>query len=348
MEQTQYKTRILSVQNVSLNDLETTYSTALNVLKQGDIIALPTETVYGLAANATNDHAITKIYETKQRPLFNPLILHVANITQAEKYVEFPDLAKKLANRFWPGSLTIILPKKAHNNLSELASSGLDHIAVRSPNHFFTHELIKRADWPLVAPSANPSGKVSPTHASHVLKSLNGKIEYIIDGGNCNIGIESTIISIPDNHTINILRPGGIHRKQIEQEVGFSINTQKADQTSHQTPISPGQLKSHYAPNTKIELNIPHENMPLIFKQSKNAAFITFGYTAFKPDRIPSTQLFQLSAKSCLKEAALNLFNALRTLDDQQPSKIYIAPIPNHGLGEAINDRLKRASLPED
>ncbi len=309
-----------------------TYSHAANLLREGELVSFPTETVYGLGADATNNDAVAKIYATKNRPSFNPLIVHVADKDKAIQYVKMNDLALKLAEHFWPGPFTVVLPLKENSGLSELITAGLSTIAIRVPENKVAHELIATFDGPIAAPSANKSGKISPTTATHVDGEFGDELNMIIDGGPCEKGIESTIVQIIENE-IKILRPGNITIADIESIIGKSIldNMQTSD-----TPNSPGQLESHYAPETKMRLNVLEPN--------EGEALLTFGDTAKNIDIFT----LNLSPSGNLVEAASNLFSMMRKLDQMNFKSIAVSPIPETGLGIAINDRLRRAAAPKD
>jgi len=302
------------------------------MLAKGGLVAMPTETVYGLAADATNDKAVARIFEAKGRPQFNPLIVHVSGMEMAARYVEMPPLARKLAQEFWPGPLTMVLPRRKDSGLSLLVSAGLDTVAVRAPNHAIAQSLIKSADRPLAAPSANRSGTISPTRPEHVAASLGDKAHMILDGGPCLVGIESTIVKI-DGGAVTLLRPGGIARKELAHFLGKPV----ADAPLTDRPEAPGLLASHYTPRARLRNNAATRNI--------NEAYLAFGGV---PDDNPYT--LNLSESRNLREAAANLFAHLRRLDDlcneHGLSGIAVAPISPDGLGEAINDRLARAAMP--
>jgi len=303
---------------------------AAQKLKDGGIVAIPTETVYGLAANALNPDAVLKIYEAKNRPTFDPLIVHVANLEYIQKYVtEIPDLVFQLAEKLCPGPLTFLLPKK--EIIPDLVTSGLPKVGIRIPNHTLTLELLQKIDFPLAAPSANPFGYISPTNANHVADQLLQKVDYILDGGESKIGLESTIISIEKDEII-IHRLGGI---SIE-ELSFYAKT-KLEIKQHSNPLSPGQLDSHYAPKKKLilvdfedELEINTDTFYILFQ--KNI-----------PKLSPKNQ-FILSHVGDVNEAAQKLFKALRIADKSNSQKIIAQKVPEIGIGRAINDRLKRAA----
>jgi L-threonylcarbamoyladenylate synthase len=291
------------------------------MLREGKLVAFPTETVYGLGADAGNGQAVASIFAAKGRPHFNPLIVHVAALADAEQHAVFSSTARTLAEKFWPGALTLVLPRRAEARLSELVSAGLDTVALRMPAHPVAAALLKEAGIPIAAPSANPSGRVSPTTARHVAEGLSGKIDFILDGGPAALGLESTVIGF-DGGTPVLLRPGAVAREDIEALVGPLT---QPDQTIR----SPGQLESHYAPSAALRLNA----------QEMQDGEILLG---FGPS---SGAALNLSASSDLKEAAANLFAMLRELD-AMGARIAVAPIPETGLGEAINDRLRRAAAP--
>lgn len=299
----------------------------------GEPVAVPTETVYGLAADATNDRAVAKIYEAKGRPSFNPLIIHVADVAMARRYVDFPPLAEKLAAAFWPGPLTLVLPRREDSGISHLVSAGLETLGVRAPRHPMTQRLIREIDRPLAAPSANRSGSVSPTTADHVCDSLGGRVRLILDGGPCGIGVESTIMKI-DGDRATLLRPGGVPRSAIEAAIGKPLETSAPGKIE-----APGMLESHYAPRAVLRLGV--------LAPRADEAYIGFG--AF--DGEGADERFNLSPRGDLVEAAARLFAHLRAADRAVSSLglsgIAAAPIPDEGLGEAINDRLKRAAAPK-
>ncbi|RYE88529.1 MAG: threonylcarbamoyl-AMP synthase [Hyphomicrobiales bacterium] len=291
------------------------------LLRAGEVVAFPTETVYGLGADATNSDAVLKIYETKGRPRFNPLIVHVADLAMAETLVDFPPLAKKLA-AFWPGPLTLVLPQRPGNGLSDIVTAGLDTVGIRIPAHPLALELIRAAGRPLAGPSANPSGKLSPTTAAQVIKGFGGRVP-VLDGGPCMAGVESTILAVTGDTVIQ-LRAGALPRGEAERAIGRAI----AVAAEGSAIASPGMLASHYAPNAALRLNA----------------------TSFAPDEAslgfgPGDFTLNLSPAGDLHEAARNLFSMLHQLDGGY-ARIAVSPIPRTGLGEAINDRLKRAAAP--
>lgn len=298
---------------------------AADLLRGGGLVGMPTETVYGLAADAGNADAVARLYAAKGRPRFNPLIAHVTGPEMAARLVEIPKLARRLMDAFWPGPLTLVLPKKTDAPVCDLANAGLDTIALRAPAHPAAQALLRTLDRPLVAPSANPSGRISPTCAAHVLDELGERIEAVLDGGDCPVGLESTVIAVLGD-TATLLRPGGLARDAIEPLTG-----PLASPGDTAAPASPGMLKSHYAPSAPVRLDA-HE---------ARAGEVLLGFGEIAGD-------LNLSATGDLAEAATGLFAALRKLDAMGAQAIAVAPIPDQGLGEAINDRLRRAAAPRD
>jgi L-threonylcarbamoyladenylate synthase len=303
---------------------------AKELLRKGDLVAIPTETVYGLAADATNAMAAAKIFTAKDRPEFDPLIVHVPDLESAQKYVsEIPAKAVTLANLFWPGPLTLILKKNMI--IPDIVTSGMDTVGIRCPDHGLTRQLLKELPFPLVAPSANPFGYVSPTRAEHVDEQLGNKIEYILDGGPCRVGIESTIVGFENQKPV-IYRLGGLSLEKIEHTIG------KFDLQPYSTsnPKAPGQLKSHYAPGHKLILGNIDELLPAY--PSKRLGILSFKNVYGLPHEIV------LSPSGSLDEAAKNLFAALRQFDTFAIDMIIAELVPDEGLGRAINDRLRRAA----
>ncbi len=300
------------------------------LLTKGELVAIPTETVYGLAGNALDPFSVAKIFEVKGRPQFDPLIVHVPDFKSVEKYaLNIPEQAALLAEHFWPGPLTLLLLKK--NIIPDLVTSGLDTVGLRCPDHPLTHKLLAGLPFPLAAPSANPFGYVSPTCSEHVEEQLGNKITYILDGGSCKVGVESTIVGF-ENGLPTIYRLGGITQEQIELVVGkVSVRTH-----STSNPKSPGQLQSHYAPRKKVILG----DIDDLLKQYGTK---DIGILSFQHDFNSSLQ-FILSPSGQLNEAAQNLFSALRMLDKMPINLILAEPVPDVGLGKAINDRLRRAA----
>lgn len=303
-------------------------------IRVGRLVAFPTETVYGLGADATDDKAVASIFEAKGRPRFNPLIVHVASLDEAEKHCVFNAEAERLAKRFWPGGLTLVLPRRADTKLSLLVSAGLDTVAVRVPAHETARALIEEAKRPLAAPSANPSGKVSPTTAKHVMEGLGDapQLAYVLDGGACPLGLESTVIGFPQGIP-TLLRPGAVAREEIETALGRPLADADAAR-GEEGRASPGQLESHYAPGSPIRLDAT--------AVAEDEVLLAFGTDA------PKAKIsMNLSTCGDLTEAAANLFAMLRALDGEAGGRrIAVMPIPMTGLGEAINDRLKRAAAP--
>lgn len=308
---------------------------AAHCLADGGLVAFPTETVYGLGADATNARAVARLYEAKGRPSFNPLIAHVSDLQAARQIARFDDKSLRLAEAFWPGPLTLVLPRAADCPVSDLATAGLDTIAVRIPAHPAARDILRAFGKPVVAPSANISGHVSPTTADHVLGDLAGRIDLIVDGGPVSVGVESTIVGCFE--TPLLLRPGGLPREDIEQVLGEKLaRAPEETGTTDAQPLAPGMLASHYAPHTQVRLNA--ETLEL------GEALLAFG-----ADLIPGSKqaiVMNLSEAGDLVEAAANLFGYLRDLDAKAPRAIAVMPIPHEGLGEAINDRLQRAAVP--
>jgi L-threonylcarbamoyladenylate synthase len=311
---------------------------AAHRLKAGGLVAFPTETVYGLGADATNGQAIARLYEAKGRPSFNPLIAHVADLAAAKTLARFAAEAEALAAAFWPGPLTLVLAKAAGCPVAELATAGLDSIAVRVPHHAVAQKILAAFGRPIVAPSANRSGHVSPTTAAHVLADLRGRIDLIVDGGATPVGVESTIVACLDAPVL--LRPGGLPREAIERVLGRPLAEPPAAATAataDKAPLAPGMLASHYAPRTPLR---------------RDAHDVTAGEAllAFGPQLAAGTDhaaaVLNLSPRGDLIEAAANLFSQLRALDGVGAKAIAVMPIPDDGLGEAINDRLRRAAAP--
>jgi L-threonylcarbamoyladenylate synthase len=304
---------------------------AKQLLGAEELVAIPTETVYGLAGNALNTASVLKIFKVKQRPEFDPLIIHVPSLSAAEKYVEhIPDEAVSLAENFWPGPLTIVLKKKSI--IPDLVTSGLDTVGLRCPDHELTRSLLETLDFPLAAPSANPFGYVSPTTPQHVQDQLGEKIPYILDGGACRVGIESTIVGFENNRPI-IYRMGGLSLEILEEHLGNI----KVSLNSTSNPRAPGQLKSHYAPSKQMMIGKIDELLKKFPAQS--SSLLTFEKDYGMPYQVI------LSRSGSLDEAAQNLFSALRMLDKMPGEFILTEFVPEEGLGRAINDRLRRASL---
>jgi len=302
---------------------------AANSLRAGRLVSFPTETVYGLGGNALDDHAVAAIYAAKNRPDFNPLIVHVPDLSAAAQFVHVSEAAKLLASRFWPGPLTLILPRRADGKLSLLLSAGLDTVAIRVPNHPVARALLKASGLPLAGPSANPSGRISPTTAAHVAEGLGGKIDYVLDGGPCTVGVESSVLDLSGQQPV-LLRPGAVLADEIAAILGQAVATEQQAVDSGARK-SPGQLSSHYAPHLPVRLNATQAEPGEIL-------------IAFGPHAPAGAQ--NLSPSGDLLEAAANLFAFLRAADQPGHHGIAIMPIPETGLGIAINDRLRRAAAP--
>jgi len=309
---------------------EEAIAAAAALLRQGNLVAFPTETVYGLGGDATNGRAVAAIFAAKGRPRFNPLIVHVPDAAKAGEHAEMSALARRLAAAFWPGPLTLVLARRAHSSLSELVSAGLDSVAVRVPDHPVAQALLRAAGCPLAAPSANRSGHLSPTRAEHVYADFGDGIALILDGGPTAHGLESTVIDARGKEPV-LLRPGAVPADTIEAVLGQPLRRAAA---STDTPSSPGQLASHYAPRARLRLGAAHAN--------DGEALLAFGPNVAQG----AARTINLSPTGDLIEAAANLFAALRTLDKTGVATIAVMPIPEHGLGEAINDRLRRAAAP--
>ncbi len=297
---------------------------AADLLRQGQLVAFPTETVYGLGGDACNGEAVTRIYAAKGRPSFNPLIAHVASVDAAKRFVTWSDQAQVLADAFWPGPLTLVLPLRADHQVSSLVTAGLDTLAIRVPAHPTARAILEAFDGPVAAPSANPSGQISPTTADHVRAGLDGRIAAIVNDGPCGVGLESTIVGLAGDPTL--LRPGGVALEEIESTLNTRLHL-------HQTGdllTAPGQLLSHYAPDAPVRLNA----------DATQGDEVLLGFGSVPCD-------LNLSAKGNLVEAAANLFAALHQLNTTG-RPIAVSPIPDHGLGAAINDRLRRAAAPRD
>ncbi|MEJ8571680.1 L-threonylcarbamoyladenylate synthase [Microbaculum marinum] len=302
-------------------------------LAAGRLVVLPTETVYGLAADATTGMAVARIFEAKGRPRFNPLISHVAGCDMAEAHGLFDETARRLADRFWPGPLTLVVPRAAGSTICDLATAGLDTVGLRWPDSQVTGAIIAALGRPVAAPSANRSGRISPTTAEAAIEELGASVAMVVDAGPCRVGLESTIVACIGDRPV-LLRPGGVARGEIEAVLGTRLDTPHSDPDR---PRAPGMLASHYAPDAAVRLNATHVD--------PDEALLAFG-----PD-LPhgATQaraMLNLSERGDLAEAAVNLFASLRRLDASGARRIAVAPIPGTGLGEAILDRLRRAAAP--
>jgi L-threonylcarbamoyladenylate synthase len=330
---------ILRLMNVGLTTEiwpagEAAVAGAARTLAEGGLVAFPTETVYGLGADATNADAVARLYQAKGRPAFNPLISHVADLAAAEQIGRFDAQAAALAHAFWPGPLTLVLPKTRACAVAELATAGLDTIAIRIPSHQTALAILRAFGRPVVAPSANISGHVSPTTAAHVRADLDGRIDLIVDAGPVEVGVESTIVGCFESPML--LRPGGLPREAIERVLGRSLLQAPPDTESDSgQPLAPGMLASHYAPRTRVRLNATGIE--------PGEALLAFGPAPIGNEN--AAAVMNLSARGDLREAAANLFGYLRALDAKAARAIAVMPIPNHGLGEAINDRLRRAAV---
>ncbi|MBA4223251.1 L-threonylcarbamoyladenylate synthase [Bosea sp. (in: a-proteobacteria)] len=304
---------------------------AAELLRAGKLVALPTETVYGLAADASNDRAVAAIYAAKERPSFNPLISHLPDVEAARRQGLFDAPALALAKAFWPGPLTLVVPASSSCTVCSLARAGLDSVALRVPSDPVARAVLQAAGRPIAAPSANRSGRVSPTQAEHVLADLDGRIDAVLDAGPTAVGVESSIVACLGG-VPRLLRPGGVPRAALEAVIGQALVIVEEGGTA---PIAPGLLASHYAPHAAVRLDAEAPR--------PGEAWLGFGA---EPNGALPALAFNLSPAGDLTEAAANLFAAMRQLDDQRPATIAVAPIPMHGLGEAINDRLRRAAAP--
>lgn len=324
---TALKTQILPASEAAI-------AAAARCLAEGGLVAFPTETVYGLGADATNPMAVARLYQAKGRPSFNPLIAHVDSLAAAEYLARFDGRALRLAEAFWPGPLTLVLPRSPSCPVADLATAGLETIALRVPAHPVARAILHAFGGPVVAPSANLSGHVSPTLAAHVAGDLDGAIDLVIDGGPVQVGVESTIVGCFESSVL--LRPGGLPREEIERVLGCGLLRASVGSGSGDQPLAPGMLAAHYAPRTPIKLKADHVGA--------GEALLAFG-----PKSVAGVEsrtiVMNLSPKGDLAEAAANLFGYLRTLDSKGAKAIAVMPIPPHGLGEAINDRLQRAAL---
>ena len=304
---------------------------AANAIRRGELVAFPTETVYGLGANALDATAVAKIFEMKERPKFDPLIVHISSADELDQLVELvPDRARKLIERFWPGPLSLVLPKNIC--VSDIVTAGLSSVAIRCPAHDVARDLIRVAGVPIAAPSANIFGAVSPTTAEHVRQQFGDRLPYILDAGPCSIGVESTVVSFVHDPPL-LLRPGGVTWEEIETVIGAV----GIGETENARPISPGQLSRHYSPATRLVLTNDDSHLSPIMRVGL--------LTLQSPTTQPGFAAIEiLSEKGCLLEAAANLFAALRRLDAMGLDYIVARPVPEIGLGRAIMDRLRRAA----
>ncbi len=319
MPETNLQTRVLSPSPDNL-------ARAAGLLRGGGLVAFPTETVYGLGADARSDAAVAGIYRAKGRPAFNPLIVHVPDLDAARACARFSDDALRLAAAFWPGPLTLVLPVREGSGLSPLVRAGHGTVGIRAPGHPVAQSLLRAFGGPVAAPSANPSGRISPTTADHVLAGLGGRVEAVVDGGPCAVGLESTIVGFVPGPVL--LRPGGVPTEAIATCLGAPLRGEGA--VNDLTPDAPGQLTSHYAPVARMRLNAAGK--------APGEALLGFGPVKGAD--------FNLSASGDLTEAAANLFVGLHRLDRRGAKAIAVSPIPEAGLGRAINDRLRRAAAP--
>ena len=303
---------------------------AINLLRSGEVIALPTETVYGLGADAENGKAVARIYSIKSRPRFNPLIVHIGSIELAHRYAEWNDRAEQLARAFWPGPLTLILPAKQGSPASELVTAAGDTVALRLPAHPVMRELLVLFGQGVAAPSANRSGQISPTSAQDVLEDLGNCLPLILDGGRCMVGIESTVVDVSGEETV-LLRPGMVTKELIKERTGLSCRKPSDGEGLHK---SPGQLAKHYSPSKSVRLNI-------------GSVHAGEGLLAFGPALETAGPVYNLSEEGDLLQAASNLFAGLRALDAADCESIAVMPVPEEGVGVAINDRLRRAATPD-
>jgi L-threonylcarbamoyladenylate synthase len=300
------------------------YAAAAGIWRAGGLVAFPTETVYGLGADARDDMAVARIFEAKARPRFNPLIVHVDSVAAAQAHVVWSDAAEAVARAFWPGPLTLVLPLRDGSGLSPLVTADLPTLAVRVPGHPVARDLLAAFGGPVAAPSANPSGRISPTAAAHVLAGLGGRIEAVVDGGACPVGVESTILGLAGDPVL--LRPGGVPVEALEAALGQPVRMRAEDAGLS----APGQMRSHYAPGARVRLEA----------RERQAGEVMLGFGAVAAD-------LNLSPSGDLIEAAANLFHHLHALDAMGAAGIAVSPIPDRGLGCAINDRLRRAAAPK-
>ena len=316
----------MTVETVDLLPSDEGLERAAAILRKGGLVAMPTETVYGLAGDARNGAAVARIFSAKGRPHFNPLIAHVPTLDMAQQIGVFDDRALAVARAFWPGALTLVVPLRGDAGLSPLVTAGLTTVAIRCPAHPVAQRLLSAFGGPLAAPSANPSGRVSPTRADHVRSGLWGRIDAVLDGGPCKVGVESTILGLDGAPTL--LRPGGIPLEALEDLLGPILSGGNAAK-----PNAPGQLASHYAPNADVRLNATHP--------AEGEVWVGFGPAC-------RDAALTLSPSGDMIEAAASLFQTLRDADDLAGpgGRIAFAPVPDHGLGRAINDRLRRAAAP--
>ena len=317
-----------------LDTSESSIEKALELLNSGEVIAIPTETVYGLAASAMNPSAVEKIFYVKGRPSFNPIISHYADLSEIFKDLVYNERAEKLAEVFWPGPLTLILNKTPNSRISDRVCAGLNTAGVRIPRHNFTLDLLERFAAPVAAPSANPSGRLRPSTASHVLKLFDGRLDWSVDGGKCECGLESTVLDLSTDKA-KILRYGSVLKNEIEAVIGKVLLPEQEESIK-----SPGMLLKHYAPKAKLRLNYDFTTNPL-----ENEALICFGDMGLSLEQFKDfKKVVNISPNASLTEAAANLFSTLHELDALGFASIAIMPIPDEAVGKAINDRLVRAA----
>tara|TARA_B100000686_G_scaffold354893_2_gene468018 strand:+ start:738 stop:1697 length:960 start_codon:yes stop_codon:yes gene_type:complete len=314
-----------------LKESQSAIDKAVALLKSRKLVSIKTETVYGVACDPSNIYSIKKVYQLKKRPLYNPLIIHVSSMKMAEEIAVFSNDAKNLAKNFWPGPMTLILPKRQNEKIHDFAVSGLNTIAIRIPKSKIFQEIINQFKRPLAAPSANESGYISATDAQHVIDSFGNQVELVIDSGRSALGLESTIVDLTTNSYL-IRRLGVIDEREILKVTKIKVRISK-NQKNNLKPNSPGQLEKHYAPKTPLQMNVK--------KPQKDDAFLDFG----KKTLMTHSPYLNLSKNSNLNEAAYNLFDYLRKLDKLRKKRIAVAPIPNQGIGKTINERLCRASV---
>lgn len=351
-----YNTELIKIEDILIKDrsidkiAETTaIKKAAQYLLNNEVVAFPTETVYGLGANALEKEAVMKIFKAKGRPTDNPLIAHIADKDQLPVLIEgdVPSIAEKLINEFWPGPLTLIFNKS--KKMPQVTTAGLDTVAVRMPSHPVALALISKVNLPLAAPSANSSGFPSPTRAQHVYNDLNGKIPLIVDGGICNIGVESTVIEIEENN-LNILRPGGITRGMISELIGDSYHVKMADTAEVNRPKSPGMKYKHYAPRTPLWIFNNDNKLEKLLNgyniNNKNTLVILSSETLSRLDESSiKTDIKNMGPIDNLKYIAQNLFNFLREADQKDYELVLIEEVPNKDIGEAVMNRLKKAAV---
>ncbi len=334
MRVAEYIAATFAMSNISQQRPQCDIDLAVDFILSGGIVGVPTETVYGLAADATNESAVRKIFTAKGRPFIDPLIVHVCDMDMAESVADFSEDAKKLATSFWGGPLTMILPKK--DSIGDIVTAGHPTVAIRMPSHPIMAELIKKSGKPIAAPSANPFGYVSPTRAEHVREQLGDKIDFVLDGGECSCGVESTIISMVSSPK-KLLRPGPISAEEIEKILDEEIDKSPKKNEAH--PQAPGMLKSHYSPTSRLTLFNDSQEIPANF--SGDVIF-------FKRPQNPTENQYWLSENGDCTEAARNLFALIRKLDKASKRDMFCQRAPNSGVGVAINDRLSRAETKFD